>query len=154
MGIRKAYDAIENAVESIDARSAELHTFVAVDGDGATGAFIDAVRANGRAFDVGAASLPIDDGEAGAADAGTLRLRVGCILRVGYLNVPGNDRRELEVQIAQDVGDIRTALMTPTNWDAGTSGIISIEPPGVATRTLDGDILTVAVPFDMLYREV
>lgn len=153
MGIRDAYAALEAAVEALTPLSDAANTFAAVDSSGAAGALSDAARNGGRPFDIGAASLPIDDGEAGAADANTLRLRASCVLRVAYLNTPGGDRRELEVRIAEDVSLIRSALMTPANWDAGSTGIISVAPPGVPTIITEGDVLIVAIPFDLIYRE-
>lgn len=153
MGIRAAYAALEAAVEALTPLSDSANTFAAIDSSGASGRFLDAVRSGGRPFDLGATGLPVDDGEAGAADANTLRLRASCVLRAGYLSGPGIDRRELEVRIAEDVSLIRSALMTPSNWDAASTGIISVEPPGVPTTTTEGDALTVAVPFDLIYRE-
>jgi len=152
MGIRNVYAMVAGAISDIAPKSYAGHTFTPVD-IAASGPLEMSARPHGRAFDVGAAGLPVDDGEAGASDLGTLRLSVEAVLRVAYLNPKGNDRRALDVQLAEDSNSIRTALMTPSNW-ASASEVVSIEPPGLPIPTQTDDVLIITTPFRIIYREV
>jgi hypothetical protein len=152
VGLRSIYAAVEAAVEAIVPTSYASQTFVAVDGFFASGAWDDQFAQARRPFDIGAAVLPRDDGEAGAPSAGSLRLRVSSVIRVGYLAPTGGSRRDLEVQIGEDCAAIRTALMG-INTASPPSSLISIDPPGDPSFARDDHQLTVVVPFDIIYRE-
>ena len=153
MGIRNIYATLEAAIEAIAPTSYPERTFAAVDSEGATPTLEDSIAIGRRPFDLGAASPPVDDGEAGAPDAGTLRLRQSCVARFGYLLNSLGPRRDVDVVVSEDVAAIRTALMTPANWSTAPE-LISLEPPGVPLFERDDHRLIVSVPFEIIYREV
>jgi len=155
MGIVALMDRITELVTATVPRQRPNDSFHAIDDHG-NGVRLEAVAPRtDRCFDVGTIALPVDDGEAGAQDCGTLRVRAVLALRIGYRLDDGQDRRLLDGLVAEDVRRILTSLLKPAAWDASTTGIISIVPPEQAptTELLDGGGLIVSLPLTVLYRE-
>lgn len=100
---------------------------------------------------------PVDDGQAGATN---LRRRAGLQLRVRYDAAQIGSRRELDLMVGRDVNDLIDAVaFTPGDWQAGLTGIDSIEIPGPpTTEDVSPDnrgrvAVVLTLPFTMLYHE-
>jgi len=156
MGIVAAMNKMTALITAVVPIQDPGESFHSIDDRGAAATLEEVVRSgDSRCFDVGTVALPVGDGEAGAADCGTLRARVVIAVRVGYQREKGSDGRHLDGKVAEDMRRILTALRLPSGWDAATTGIVSIVPPDVpAVPTLpEGGGLIITQLFTVLYRE-
>jgi len=155
MGIGAAMDQLSNAVVNVIPLQHPNQPFRAIDMNGAAPRLEEIAKTTDRSFDIGTLSLPEDDGEAGSPDCGRLRARVELVLRIGYRLGDNLNRRALDVMIAEDIRRVVNCIMSPMNWDAANTDILTVMPPRTPVAdNIDDQALIINIPFTMLYREL
>ncbi len=128
MSFSTAIDGVIAAVRALTPTWEPLYTFTCYeDAEGYVVPLEELSDDALRAFDVRMAGPPVDDGGTGWQYT---RYRAEIELRVLYPAQYEVDRGRLERMIAQDVADITSAIVHPSNFGAGVE---SIAPP-TATR--------------------